>query len=288
MGGLPATQFASSVSCVLAMMIAPASRRFFVSVASYGGTRFANANAPPVVGKSVVWMLSFSAIGMPCSGPRIFPAARSRSRSSASFNAFGLTVIAACSLSSYVAMRMRYCCTSSCAVTRPSLSAACMSEMLASTTLNGAGFGFVAAETVTVMARTRRADVTLFMARDCKGLAGSGTDCCHSTDKSVCATSPSQAPLIGKYGRMVWHRHSCLCWCSGDLRKRKLPLSLRRHVPSLAPPPLLERESRTVFLRHFHPVLADLTRDDGDVSEVDVDVIVGILAGHVAVRQHVN
>ena len=35
---------------VLAMMIAPASRRFFVSVASYGGTRPSNASAPPVVG----------------------------------------------------------------------------------------------------------------------------------------------------------------------------------------------------------------------------------------------
>ena len=44
-----ATQFASSVSCVLAMMIAPASSRFFASVASYGGTRSANASAPPVV-----------------------------------------------------------------------------------------------------------------------------------------------------------------------------------------------------------------------------------------------
>jgi short-subunit dehydrogenase len=29
----------------------------------------ANASAPPVVGMSVVWMLSLSAIGMPCSGP---------------------------------------------------------------------------------------------------------------------------------------------------------------------------------------------------------------------------
>jgi hypothetical protein len=39
-----------------------------------------------------------------------------------------------------------------------------MSEMLASTTLN---FGFVAAETVTEMARTRRADVAaLFMRGD--------------------------------------------------------------------------------------------------------------------------
>ena len=57
------------------MMIAPASRRFFVSVASYGGTSPSNASAPPVVGMSVVWMLSLSAIGMPCSGPRTSPCA---------------------------------------------------------------------------------------------------------------------------------------------------------------------------------------------------------------------
>ena len=44
-----------------------------MSVASYGGTRPSNASAPPVVGMSVVWMLSLSAIGMPCSGPRILP-----------------------------------------------------------------------------------------------------------------------------------------------------------------------------------------------------------------------
>ena len=129
---LPATQFASSVSPVFAMMMAPDSRRFFVSVASYGGTKPSNASAPPVVGMSVVWMLSFSATGMPCSGPRIRPCARSRSRSSASFKALGLIVIAALSLSSYVAMRVRYCCTISCEVVRPAFSAACMSGMEAS------------------------------------------------------------------------------------------------------------------------------------------------------------
>ena len=68
------TKLASSVSVVLAMITAPASRRFFVSVASYGGIRSSNAIAPPVVRMSVVWMLSLSAIGMPCSGPRILPA----------------------------------------------------------------------------------------------------------------------------------------------------------------------------------------------------------------------
>ncbi len=61
-------------------------------------------------------------------------------------------------------MRSRYCCTSSCEVTRPSFNAACMSEMLASTTLNGLGAGFVAAVMVRVMARVRRAEIAaLFM-----------------------------------------------------------------------------------------------------------------------------
>src|SRR5258708_1926785 len=124
---------------VLAMMIAPASRRFFVSVASWGGPIRSNAGAPPVVGISVVWMLSFSAIGMPCSGPRMRPRALSRSRSSASSSARGLTVIAARSVSSYVAMRVRYCWTIACDVVRRDFIAACISGMLASNTSKGAG-----------------------------------------------------------------------------------------------------------------------------------------------------
>ena len=117
------------------MMIAPASIRFFVSVASYGGVRCSNASAPPVVRMNVVWTLSLSAIGMPCSGPRILPAARSRSRSSASSSAFGFTVIAACSSSSYMPIRCRYWRTISREVTRPDFSAACISGIVASTTV---------------------------------------------------------------------------------------------------------------------------------------------------------
>src|SRR5262249_21907835 len=64
------------------------------------------------------------------------PSARSRSRASASCNAFGLTVIAACSLSSKVAIRTRYCRTISCEVTRPCSSAARISGIVASTTVN--------------------------------------------------------------------------------------------------------------------------------------------------------
>ena len=47
------------------MMIAPAFRSFLVKVASYRGMKPSNANAPPVVGMFVVWMMSFRAIGMP-------------------------------------------------------------------------------------------------------------------------------------------------------------------------------------------------------------------------------
>ena len=63
--GAPAIQFANSVRPALAMMIAPASRRLVVSVASYGGTNPSKASAPAVVGRWVVWMLSLSATGMP-------------------------------------------------------------------------------------------------------------------------------------------------------------------------------------------------------------------------------
>ena len=71
-----------------------------MSVASYGGTRPSNARAPPVVGMSVVWMLSLSAIGMPWRGPRIRPAARSWSSASAWRSASRFTVITAFSRSS--------------------------------------------------------------------------------------------------------------------------------------------------------------------------------------------
>src|SRR5262245_4515676 len=157
---------------VLAMMIAPASRRFFVSVASYGTIRFSNASAPPVVRMSVVWTLSFGAIGMPCSGPRIRRNRRSRSRSSAISIAFGFTVIAAWSRSSYVAIRIRYCRTISTDVTRPCSRAARISGIVASTTENGLTCGFAAggacAERTRAVAAdaTARTTITCFMSRD--------------------------------------------------------------------------------------------------------------------------
>ncbi len=83
------TQFASSVSRVFAMMIAPASRRFFVERRLVGRHQPSNASAPPVVGMSVVWMLSLSATGNAVERPRIVPRARSRSSASASSSAWG-------------------------------------------------------------------------------------------------------------------------------------------------------------------------------------------------------
>jgi len=93
-------------------MIAPASRSFCESVDSYGTWRLANASAPPVVIMSTVWTLSLSTMGMPCSGPRMYPCARSTSRSCATAIADGLTVIIAFSVPSYAAMRSRYSFTS--------------------------------------------------------------------------------------------------------------------------------------------------------------------------------
>src|SRR6266545_4336986 len=64
----------------------------------------------------------------------------------------------------------------------------------------------------------------------------------------------------------------------------------RRHPrpPPLPPPPLLEREPRPVLLRHFHPVLADLAGDDGDIAEVEMHVVVGVFADDGAVREDVD
>src|SRR5216684_2233317 len=46
-----------------------------------------------------------------------------------------------------------------------------------------------------------------------------------------------------------------------------------RHRAALAAAAILEGKAGTVLLGHFHPILADLPGDDGDVPEVDVNVI---------------
>src|SRR6185436_2345383 len=69
-----------------------------------------------------------------------------------------------------------------------------------------------------------------------------------------------------------------------------LRLCLSRHGrrSPVLPPPFLEGKPRPTFLRLLHPVLADLPRDEGDVAEVEVDVVVGLFAGGVAVGEDVD
>ena len=109
--------------------------RFFVSVASYGGMKPAKTSAPPVVGMLVVWMLSLSATGMPCSGPRTLPCARSRSSASASSSAFGLTPAPRSGGPRRSRCAIRYCSTSCRDVTCLLAIAACICGIVASTTV---------------------------------------------------------------------------------------------------------------------------------------------------------
>src|SRR5215208_5137620 len=60
-----------------------------------------------------------------------------------------------------------------------------------------------------------------------------------------------------------------------------------RRSPFLAAP-FLEGKPRPVLLRLFHPILADLPRDQCDVAEVDVDMIVRVRAGGMTVRKNGN
>src|SRR6185295_12208151 len=62
-------------------------------------------------------------------------------------------------------MRVRYCCTSWREVRRPDWRAACISGMVASTTLNGGGGGFGAAKSGVAI----RSEISarFFMERDC-------------------------------------------------------------------------------------------------------------------------
>ncbi len=81
---------ASSCRLPLPRKTAPAWRSFATTKASSCGCAPAKAIDPPVVGRSLVFMLSLSTTGMPCSGPRAPFLARSWSRASASASARGL------------------------------------------------------------------------------------------------------------------------------------------------------------------------------------------------------
>jgi hypothetical protein len=64
-----------------AIRIAPASRSRATTAESVSGTRFRKGSAPYVVATPAVSTRSFAPHGMPCSGPRYFPAAISASAS---------------------------------------------------------------------------------------------------------------------------------------------------------------------------------------------------------------
>ena len=70
---------ASAPRLSLATSTAPASFRRLVTAASSVGTRLRYGSAPYVVGIPAVSSRSFAPHGMPCSGPRYFPAAISAS-----------------------------------------------------------------------------------------------------------------------------------------------------------------------------------------------------------------
>ena len=123
------------------MMIAPASRRFFVSVASYGGTKFVKrqraAGRRHVRRMNVVLQRNRNSVQRTSHmSLRAFGVARVRlvKRS-------GLTAMAALILPLYMAMRVRYSVTISRDVVRCSCIARCMSAMDVSTTVNVRGRG---------------------------------------------------------------------------------------------------------------------------------------------------
>ena len=81
---------ASAPRLSFAMSTAPASFRRRTTTESAVGTRFRNGSAPYVVAMPAVSSRSFTPNGMPCSGPRYFPAAISASalRACASASSF--------------------------------------------------------------------------------------------------------------------------------------------------------------------------------------------------------
>src|SRR5690242_20499492 len=73
--------FAHSLRLVFPKMIAPAARNRSATYESRGGVEFASASDPAEVCiRSAVSMLSLMRIGIPCNGPRGFPAFLSASR----------------------------------------------------------------------------------------------------------------------------------------------------------------------------------------------------------------
>ena len=72
-------KFANSVRFALPSRTAPAARSLATTAESRSGTEFSSATLPAVVGSPAASRLSLTITGMPCSGPRTWPVARSRS-----------------------------------------------------------------------------------------------------------------------------------------------------------------------------------------------------------------
>ena len=99
---------ASAPRLSLAVSTAPAAWRRRTTAASSFGTRFLNGSAPYVVGMPAVSRRSLAPHGIPCSGPRYFPEAISRSALFACANARSrVSVITQRSLESKRSMRVR-------------------------------------------------------------------------------------------------------------------------------------------------------------------------------------
>ena len=130
-------KFAHSLKFVLPRIMAPASRSCFTIKAScFGVGASSSARLPAVVCiLSAVSILSFSNIGMPCSGPRILPALRSVSHRSAIANASGLSSIIELSFLSISPIRARYPSVIFLAVVSPETIAACSPATVASSRL---------------------------------------------------------------------------------------------------------------------------------------------------------
>jgi hypothetical protein len=125
-------KFAHSDRLALPTITAPAS----VSRRTMGASRpvmlSLSAKDPAVVAvPSADSMLSFSSTGMPCRGPRTWPALRSASSLRASASAWGLSAITALSFGpvrSSAAIRARSSFTSCSEVSVPAVMAACWAE----------------------------------------------------------------------------------------------------------------------------------------------------------------
>ena len=140
---------AHSDRLVLPMMTAPAARNCAATWASRTALTPASASEPALVLiLSPVAMLSFSRTGMPCSGPRTFLAARSRSMAAAMVKASGFSSMTAFRRGprlSMAAMRARYCDTSACELSFPASICACCSSTPASRMLGDTAVAAAAA-----------------------------------------------------------------------------------------------------------------------------------------------